>query len=202
MKTIPIVAILLLASCSFNNPCGQDKDQFLYNFHKFVKDIEDQELPYNDDHWEDLDVEFRKYTKECFPKYREELTRADKEEYYENTMTYYITKYGEGLANQYADDGEILFEQIGERIEEWMDTEGRDIERKVEEWLDTEGRDIEREMKEWFETEGKELGRQIEDAFENFEENFDKEKVEEALNKLGEILQNIEININSDEKEI
>ena len=201
MKIMPILTFLLFTSCAFNNPCGNDKDQFLYNFHKFINDLEDQDLAYGDDTWQEKDAEFRTYTKECYPKYRDDLTRTDREEYYENTMTYYITKYGEGLAKQYEEDGEIIMEQIGERIEHWAETEGKEIERKIEEWLDTEGKDIEREIEEWFDTEGRELGRQLEDAFKEFEESIDAEKVEEALNKLGELLQNVEININSDDKE-
>ena len=35
MKIISFLTLVLLTSCAINDPCGKDKDQFLYNFHKF-----------------------------------------------------------------------------------------------------------------------------------------------------------------------
>ena len=200
MKLLSLFAFVLFVNCSFINPCGDDKDQFLYNFHKFTKDIKEKELTYNDKEWENLDAQFRKFTKECYPKFKEEFTRADREEYYENTMSFYITKYGEGLAKQYAEDGEFLVEEIGSAIEDWMENEGRDIEEKVQEWLDTEGRDIEERMQEWFDTEGRELGNQLERTFRDLEKSIDKEKIEEALQRLGDFLKDIEINVESEDE--
>ena len=194
-----VLTSFLMTNCSLQSPCGNDKDQFLYNFHKFIKDIKDQELAYNDENWEDHDLAFKKYTKECYPQFKEELTRADKEEYFENTMNYYVSKYGEGLAKQYAEDGGIMIEQIAEGIEDWMETEGQDIKSKVEDWLENDGKEIELRIEEWMETEGKQIGRKMEEVFKELEQSIDEEKVEQAIRKFGDFLKDFELNINVEE---
>ncbi len=182
---ITLVFACSLVNCSLlQSPCGNDKDEFLYNFHKFVKEVKNEDLTYDDQSWEDFDLTFKKFTKECYPTYKEELTRADREEYFENTMGYYVTKYGEGLAKQFEDEGEVVIEQIRESIEDWFDNEGKDLERKIEEWV---------------ETDGKELGRKLEETFKKLEESIDEEKIEDALKRFGEFLEGIEINIESKE---
>ena len=182
-----LFVLLVFCNCSLlESPCGKNKDEFLYNFHKFVKDVKSSDLAYDDQNWEDYDIRFKKFTKECYPEYEEELTRVDKEEYFENTMSYYVTKYGEGLAKQFEEDGEVVFDQIREEIEDWWDTEGRELELKLEEWADTEG---------------KELAKKLEESFKRFEESINEEKLEEALQKLSEFLDGIEISIDSEDRD-
>ena len=64
MKFPTFLFILLVCSyCSLlESPCGKDKDEFLYNFHKFVKDVNSSDLAYDDQTWEDYDIKFKKFT--------------------------------------------------------------------------------------------------------------------------------------------
>jgi hypothetical protein len=134
------LAIVLFTACSIN-PCGPGKKQFLKNFDAFITDIEDQSLAYESEKWEDYDLKFKKFVKECYPEYEEDLTRKEDDQFVANTMKYYYLKYGKGLYEQYKNNGDELADLIGQNLEEFLEI-NRDATEKliknIEENIDAE----------------------------------------------------------------
>ena len=98
--------IVLLGACSSMNPCGNNKTTFLNNFETFIEEIESEKLEFADEKWENYDLKFRKYVDECYDEFEDDLTRSEESDFAANTVKYYYVKYGQGIYEQYKDDGE------------------------------------------------------------------------------------------------
>ncbi len=54
-----IIAIISFTSCSID-PCGNDKVQFLDNYNSLLEEVDDLDLDYSDERWEEYDNKFKK----------------------------------------------------------------------------------------------------------------------------------------------
>jgi len=134
------IIIGLLSSCSVD-PCGNNSSAFLENFEEFVEDVEDQELEYEDDKWEDLDIRFHRYTKDCYENFEDDMDNEEKGELYATVSRYYISKYGNGILSQLKNDNLEIWNEFKRNIKENVEIEGEGFEEfllSLEESIDKE----------------------------------------------------------------
>ena len=137
---LSFLTLALLSSCSVD-PCGNNTGGFLKNFEEFVSEVEDQELEYEDDKWEDLDIRFQRYTKECYENFEDDMDNDDKGELYATVSRYYISKYGNGILSQLKNDNLEIWNEFKRNIKENVEIEGEGFEEfllSLEESIDKE----------------------------------------------------------------
>ncbi|MEO1434469.1 MAG: DUF6565 domain-containing protein [Bacteroidota bacterium] len=170
-----ITSLLILSSCSIN-PCGNNKRAFLNNFSTFVEDVKAADRKYSDVQWEDMDRRFRKFTDECFPEYKEQLSDKESEAFYSDAMAYAWARYGRGFINEIGGDpGKFLnnlFE--GQDINIDLDIDGDDIDNAVDQIKNAlDGIDGEK-LENLLEEAGDDIenwGKKLEEIFEDIDEN-------------------------------
>ena len=135
---IALVLIGSLTSCDITT-CGVDKNQFLKNYEAFVESVNDKDLSYQSDQWNALDEKYKKFTKECYPEYRDQMTQDDKERYYGASIKYYAYKYGKSFKKMSENDGEALVNALENELERAFDGFGDKIDaftKRLEESID------------------------------------------------------------------
>jgi len=134
------LSLVILSSCSVD-PCGNNTDAFLKNFDAFVSEVEDKNLEFEDDKWEDLDIRFQRYTKECYESFEDDMDNDDKGELYATVSRYYISKYGNGILSQLKNDNLEIWNEFKRNIQENVEFEGEGLEEfllSLEESIDKE----------------------------------------------------------------
>ncbi|MEM7101638.1 MAG: hypothetical protein AAF502_00825 [Bacteroidota bacterium] len=177
LKTLSLFTLttILFAACT-QSPCGVNKNYFLQNFETFVNDIQEQDLPYNDESWVDHDKKFNHFKDECFEQFKDKMTESEKEEFFGDAAKYVWLRYGSGFVNQILDkDGEVLDNFLDDISDAWDGTEN-DITTAIDDLR----KEVENIDKEKLEDLMKEIGGDI----------------EEWGNKIEEIFKDVEIEIN------
>jgi len=134
------LSLVILSSCSVD-PCGNNTDAFLKNFDAFVSEVEYKNLEFEDDKWEDLDIRFQRYTKECYESFEDDMDNDDKGELYATVSRYYISKYGNGILSQLKNDNLEIWNEFKRNIQENVEIEGEGLEEfllSLEESIDKE----------------------------------------------------------------
>ncbi len=137
---LSFLSLVILSSCSID-PCGNNTDTFLKNFDAFVSEVEDKKLEFEDDSWEDLDIQFQRFTKECYEQFEDDMDNDDKGELYATVSRYYISKYGNGILSQLKNDNLEIWNEFKRNIQENVEIEGEGLEEfllSLEESIDKE----------------------------------------------------------------
>ncbi len=113
---ILLVSIFLTSSCQ-TGPCSS-KDNFLNSFEALVGEIQENKSDLTDNDWEQIESEFNQITKECYKKYKSDLTADEKKQYWENTASYYSEKYGGDMLSLIGAGTEQLTEFFDEEMQE------------------------------------------------------------------------------------
>ncbi|NNE54837.1 MAG: hypothetical protein HKN32_02370 [Flavobacteriales bacterium] len=188
MKTIlTTLCVCLLLSCQID-PCGSSPEAFVDKYEQFIDDLDEKELAFDDKSWEDHDRKFKKYVKECYPNYEDDLSRKEERRFAQSTAKYYLIKYGKGLQYQYNHDPEEFSRIVGDNVESIVDAYGDEFEEMFESFMEENGDNLEQ------------LAEDIGDAVERFVENIDEEQIQKSVDWLEEIVNNIEVEISHDKK--
>ncbi len=84
-------AIVMLTACS-QFDCIT-KDSYLSGFEEFVTEVEAKHEDYSKNQWDSADEQFEQYAKTCYEQYKDDLTRSEREVYWEQTITYYTLRH-------------------------------------------------------------------------------------------------------------
>ena len=189
MKTILTLffGTMLLASCQFD-PCGSSPEAFVDKYERFIDDLDEKQLSFDDKSWEDHDRKFKTYVQECYENFEDDLSRKEERRFAQSTAKYYLIKYGKGLQYQYEGDPEEFSRIIGDNVEAIVDEYGDEFEEMFESFMEENGDNIEQ------------LAEDIGDAVERFVNDIDEEKIQKSVDWLEELVENIEIEINTDKK--
>jgi len=89
MRYLIVLLSLLITSCNFETSCVS-KDAFFTNFNKFIKDVEDHHEKLEESDWVDIDTEFKTYVESCYPKFKSDMSAAEKVNFWKHTISYGI----------------------------------------------------------------------------------------------------------------
>ena len=135
---LALLAVISLGSCQITT-CGVNKEQFLDNYERFVASVNDRDLSYRSEDWKALDEKYKKFTKECYPEYRDQMTQDEKERYYGASIKYYAYKYGKSFKKLSENEGEALVNALENELDDAFDGFGDKIDafaKRLEESID------------------------------------------------------------------
>ena len=158
-------SILMFQSCA-NDPCGNNKDDFIEKFDDLVDRIE--KIDYDTEHkdWEAYNDEFKHLIEECYKIHEDDMSSREERSFAKKTAVYYVKTFS-GQVNfeeQAAEFGKLLddnMEELSEGINAAIKKFKVDIdidEEELEEMITEFGDDIESLGKKW----GKKLEKIIE----------------------------------------
>lgn len=130
--------VLLLPSCT-EVQCGGSKANFQNQFDNFLEKVDELEYDLDSKKWKPFDDRFRLFVEECYPHYEDEMSRAEKSRFWMKTLEFYSDRYGNEMADAFADHGELISEEVVENLEEVLEETGR----KLEDFLEKNGDELE-----------------------------------------------------------
>ena len=191
LSAFVIISMFLLHSCA-SGPCSS-KTYFLSSMESFVDHVGEIKEDIDDAEWELKDEEFEVFTDECYPKYRDDMTQEESDEYRSLKMQYRsyqasdnlngLVKQGvKALSGLFGKDGAGLENELSDVIDQFKDGgEVNDAIKKLKEEFDTDG-----ELRHTLE----DLKIQLEDE-DQFEEIVEKFKAEFNEGELKTIIDNL-----------
>lgn len=85
----PIVTFL---GCS-TIQCGTTKDHFINQYDRFIDEVKELQLSATDSRWKIYDDSFEAYILECFDRFEEEMSFAEKQDLLYRAVEYYFHRY-------------------------------------------------------------------------------------------------------------
>lgn len=111
-KILTIVLLSYACSCLFfiscRKSCGQDKDEFIASYQKFIAEVKDNKKKRTDKDWSRLDNKFRIYLKECQPRFASQLTNAEAYRFWQQAMGYMYARYGLDLLKKFRNTDDLI----------------------------------------------------------------------------------------------
>ncbi|MBX2816544.1 MAG: hypothetical protein KTR24_11115 [Saprospiraceae bacterium] len=148
---VGIVGCLMLSSASCTEvACGGSASSFQNQFENFIEKVDELDYESDDKRWKAFDKRFRLFIDECYPAYEEEMTKSERSKFWMGTLSYYSDRYGDEIAEAFAEQGEIISEEVVENLEAVFEETGRKLEDflernegQIESLFEEIGRDIE-----------------------------------------------------------
>lgn len=107
----------LMASCTQNPGCGNNKDAFLRGYYQLINEAKAAGLPVSDSGWEKYDEPFRAYVEECYDSYESELSAKERRRFWAASMKYYAQRYGKGAIQELKGKKAKGAEKVQEEVE-------------------------------------------------------------------------------------
>jgi len=158
IKSFSVVVIVaaLLSSCA-NDPCGNDKDDFLKKFNTLVGKIEAIDYDTKSPKWEGYNDDFTKIVDECYEMHEDDLTRREERAFGKHVALYYVKTFtGNVDFEEYAAEfGQVMDENMGNISSQISKAiEGVDIDiniddQELEQLFEELGSDIDKMGKKW-----------------------------------------------------
>lgn len=130
---ITLFAFILTSSfTSCLNLSCTSKSKFVQSYNSFIKDVE--KLDEEGKNLETTDKEFDSYSKECYTKFREEMTLKERKDFWSNTLKYYVMRYGN--LGDAMDDAESRFSAVAsEDFNDFINSSGQEIKKLFKDQL-------------------------------------------------------------------
>jgi len=152
---------LFVLSCQLD-PCA-NKEKFLSTFDSFVEEISDEEREIILEDWKKYDTKFKSYIEECYVNHKSEMTIAEKQKFWANSIRYYYERHGNGFFTELSDDTDPLATLMEKELEEVFNNPQEAIVALIKEEY---GEDISQSIDRVVD-EIKKLGEEIKDIFKN-----------------------------------
>lgn len=79
--------LLLLSSCDFNTSC-LSKEAFIKSYDRLLVDIESHHKDLKSEDWVSIDEEFTSFTKQCYTKFKTDMSVEERVSFWKNTLKY------------------------------------------------------------------------------------------------------------------
>ncbi len=182
--TLMAFTLVTLVSCS-TGPCSS-KGYFLNDFEAFVDRIGEMEDDLSDADWKSMDEEYEVYTRQCYPKFKSELTDEEARLYNKLTLKYKGYKTGGDVMN--------LIKDGLKGLSGFLNGESENLEGNLSQFInqfkeDGEFNALIKQLKDEFE-EGGEIKKTLEELKTEFEDDG---KFKQAIDELKKEINNGEI---------
>ena len=176
-----LIILLLLASCA-----PMTKTQYLSSYDGFMKEVRKEHADYTEEDWERKNEEFKSMLEDQYPAFEEHMTNEEKIRHWTQAFTYQVYQHKGHVIQELYENDEVYAEMIRENADIIAEMTDQIVQEVVPE--------IERIAPEL-----KELGRSV---LENLEEKGTLDKLRESARKLEESLKDIEIKVETKEKQM
>ncbi len=118
--------VLILATTITSCSLYLSKEGYLKSFSDFIKEVKEKSDTFTNEDWQKADLQYAKFAKEDYTKYRNELTEAEKEVVGKLKASYQILQLKRDGKNLIEDVKDAIY-QIKGAVEEQGDTISNDI---------------------------------------------------------------------------
>ena len=151
-----VLMTLLLSSCA-NDPCGNDKDDFLKKFNALVDKVEAIDYDSENPNWESYNDAFTKMVDECYKIHEDDLSRKEERVFAKKVGVYYVKTFtgNVDIEKHAAEFGKMLDENMSDISNQISKAvEGIDIDinlddQEIEALFEELGSDIDKMGKKW-----------------------------------------------------
>ncbi len=121
---VPLLAVGFALSACDLDPCGSTPAAFERKSEQFFAQVEEADMPADDDDWRYYDERLRELVETCYPQHEGTLSGPQERLFWQRVSGYYVKRYGRAAARD-------MLRGAGEGVRKGLDSAERWLERTL-----------------------------------------------------------------------